>query len=114
MIQKNTNGGFLKLLIIIIIGIFILSAMNIDLRSLVNSPVMQNNIAYVYGGIKSVWDNYLRTPVMFFWDNTFKNVIIVPFAENMHRMISGQGTSTFFSLVPQFNIATSTATSTSN
>lgn len=114
MATKKSNGGFLKLLIIIIIGIFILSAMNVDLRELVNSPVMQNNIAYVYGGVKSVWDNYLRTPVMFFWNNTFKNVIIVPFAENMHRMISGQGTSTFFSLVPQFNIATSTATSISN
>lgn len=114
MATKKANGGFLKLLIIIIIGIFILSAMNINLRELVNSPVMQSNIAYVYGGVKSVWDNYLRTPVMFFWNNTFKNVVIVPFAENMHRMISGQGTSTFFSLVPQFSIATSTATSTSN
>ncbi len=106
---KN-NGGFLKLIVIIAIGILILSALNINLRDIVNSPAFKNNITYVSDIAKNVWDNYLKTPVTLFWNTVFKNVIIVPFAQNMHQMISGQGTSTFFSLVPQFSIPTATTT----
>lgn len=105
---KN-NNGFLKLIVIIVIGLIILSVLNLNLRDIVSSPAMQNNITYISDIFKNIWDGYLKTPVMFFWNNTFKNVILVPFAQNMHQMISGQGTSTFFSLVPQFSMPTTTS-----
>ncbi|TSC55104.1 MAG: hypothetical protein LiPW30_570 [Parcubacteria group bacterium LiPW_30] len=108
--NKTNNRGFFKLILIIAIGILILSALNLNLRDIVNSPAFKDNITYISDLAKNVWEDYLRTPVMFFWNTTFKNVVIVPFAENMRQMISGQGTSTFFSLVPQFNIPMATTT----
>ena len=109
--NKINNGGFFKLILIIVIGILILSGLNLNLRDIINSPALKDNVAYVYDlVVKDIWEGYLRTPVMLFWNTTFKNVVIMPFAENMHQMISGQGTSTFFSLVPQFNMPTATTT----
>jgi hypothetical protein len=111
--KNGGNSGFLKIVVLIIIGIFILSAFKLNLRDVVNSPELRSNVSYAYSLVKGVWDNYLKAPVLMFWNSAFNNVIFIPFIQNMNNMISGQGTSTFFSLIPQFSISTSTsATST--
>jgi len=44
--------GFVKLIIIIIVGIVILSAFNVSIRELLNKPIVKDNFFYVWNGIK--------------------------------------------------------------
>jgi len=73
--KTNTNRGLVKLIIIIIIGIVILSYFGFNIREIVEDPTTQNNITYVWGLTVSVWENYLRDPVLYVWQNVFIDLI---------------------------------------
>lgn len=45
----KTNKGFIKIIIIIIIALFILSSFNIRVESLFKSSVFKENISYIWG-----------------------------------------------------------------
>ena len=86
---KNDNRGLVKWIFIIIIAIIILSYFGFDLRSIVEAEGTQNNLNYVWGGVVTVWDDYLSTPILYFWQNIFLNLIWSAFVENMETIKSG-------------------------
>jgi len=45
----KTNKGFIKIIIIIIIALFILSSFNIKVESVFKSAVFKDNISYIGG-----------------------------------------------------------------
>ncbi len=45
----KTNKGFIKIIIIIIIALFILSSFNIKVESIFKSSVFKENISYLWG-----------------------------------------------------------------
>ena len=47
----KTNKGFIKIIIIIIIALFILSSFNIKVESVFKSAVFKENISYLWGFI---------------------------------------------------------------
>ena len=47
----KTNKGFIKIIIIIIIALFILSSFNIRLESVFKSVTFKENISYMWGVI---------------------------------------------------------------
>jgi len=47
----KTNKGFIKIIIIIIIALFILSSFNIKVESIFKSAVFKENISYIWGFI---------------------------------------------------------------
>jgi hypothetical protein len=59
------NKGFVKLVILILVGILILSYFGIDLRGLVNSDATRENVSYVWSFIQGLWYDYVKTPVIF-------------------------------------------------
>ncbi len=63
--MKNNNRGFIKLIILIIVGIFLLSYFKIDLRSLFNSDLTQSNFRATWSFIQEVWYDYVKTPIIF-------------------------------------------------
>jgi len=65
--MKNQTG-FIKLIILIIIVIFILSYFGINLRSIVDSETFQNNLNYAWESVKYVWHTYLADPARYLWD----------------------------------------------
>ena len=70
--------GFIKLIILIVAIIVILSVMGVNLRGVVESPLVQENFKYVWGYIKQgydytlyIWHTYLESQAITFW-NWFK------------------------------------------
>ena len=57
--------GFIKIIILIVVGLLILSYFRIDLRGLVNSDSTQGNFSYAWSFIQQMWYNYVKTPVIF-------------------------------------------------
>ena len=47
----KTNKGFIKIIIIIIIALFILSSFNIKLESIFKSSVFKENISYLWSSM---------------------------------------------------------------
>lgn len=78
--------------ILLFIGlVIILSYFNVDLRSIVEAPQTQKNIAYMTevgqkvweGFLKPIWDNYLSEPVLYFWQNIFVDILWRTFTESI-------------------------------
>ena len=69
--------GFIQLLIIIALLIIIMSLLGVSLGELFGNKTLQENFAYVFGGTKYLWENYLLAPVKII-TNTFKNLAWEP------------------------------------
>jgi len=73
--KLKTNKGLVKIIIIIIIGIVILSYFGFNIREIVEDPTTQNNLTYVWGLAVSFWENFLKAPIMYLWQNIFVDLI---------------------------------------
>jgi len=88
----SKQGGFLKMLIIFIVVIIVLSALNIDIKSIVESEQAQSNFSYVWNFAKLIWNDYLSDPVTYFWNNIFISLLWTSFMDNMERIKGGEST----------------------
>jgi hypothetical protein len=95
----NTNktikeGGIsiLGIILLTIILIFVLSYFNISVKSVVESPTAKDNVNYVGGAGKNLWNDYLKKPVTYFWDKVVVDLLWASFVSNMERIRDGQPT----------------------
>jgi len=81
---KNTQGGLIKMIIIIIIAIAILSWYGVDIKEFFNSPQVQKNFSYVWSFITDIWSNYIQEPASKLWD-IWLQYIWGPFMDMLKR-----------------------------
>jgi len=94
--KKNKNQKGISLIGILILGfilILVLSYFKISIKSVVESPEAQENIQYVSGTSKNLWDEYLKEPVTYLWEDVFKDIFWASFINNMERIRDGQPTT---------------------
>ena len=93
-VNQNKKGGMsiLNIFIFGIIIILVLSYFNISLRSVVESPTGKDNINYVAGGTKTVWDKYLKDPAYYLWHDVWVKIFWQGFINNMERIRDGKPT----------------------
>lgn len=72
----SKNRGFLKLLVIVIIGILILAYFRVDVRGFIDSSRGQEMISYVKDTSLFLWERFLRTPVLYLYNDVFLDVIV--------------------------------------
>jgi hypothetical protein len=90
---KNKNNGLISILGMIfmtILAVFVLSYFNISIRGVVESPTAQDNIHYVGGASKSVWDKYLKDPAAYLWNDVWKKIFWQGFINNMELIRDGK------------------------
>jgi len=92
-----TNKGLIKMIIVIVVALLILSYFGFNLRSLADSPTTQENFHYAINFIVDIWNNYLKTPVMYLWNDIFIKLIWTP-ALNVLQNQSAEARSVFFSI----------------
>ncbi len=94
--QKNTKQkGGISILGILLLGlllILVLSYFHISIRAVVESPDTQDNLHYVGGGSKSIWNDYFKEPLSYLWNDVFVNIFWASFINNMERIRDGQPT----------------------
>ncbi len=86
----NTQGGLIKLIILIILAIAVLSYLGFDLKTFVNSPVVQGNFGFVFNFVGGVWQNYLAGPASYLWNDIFIKLLWNSFTENLQRIKDGR------------------------
>lgn len=77
----NKKGGIsiLGVLVLGIIIVLVLSYFHISIKAIVESPAGQENINYVGGGAKSLWNDYLAKPASYLWNDVWLPVFWRPF-----------------------------------
>lgn len=72
--------------------ILVLSYYKISIKSVVESPTGQENINYVGGGTRNLWDDYLKEPADYVWNEVFVKIFWKSFINNMERIRDGKPT----------------------
>jgi len=88
----NTQTGLMKTVIIVIIAVIILGYFGFDLRTIIESDSVQQNLIYVWNFVVNVWNNYLERPALYLWNDIFIDLIWESFVDNMERIKDGQPT----------------------
>ena len=87
---KKDNRGIISWVFLIIIAVIILSYLGFDLKSIIEGEQSQGNFAYLWNGGLYIWEQYLSSPILYFWNNIFIDLIWSSFTENM-EVIKGGG-----------------------
>ena len=92
-LNKRKRGiSIIGILFFGFIIVLVLSYFKISIRSVVESTTAQDNISYVGGGTRNLWDEYFRKPVSYLWNDIFINIFWASFINNMERIRDGQAT----------------------
>ena len=62
------NRGFIKAIVLIVIGLIVLGYFGYNLKDIIASPTVHDNLVYVWNLIVKLWDNVLATPAMWIWN----------------------------------------------
>ncbi len=104
-INKNNRGiSILGILIFGLAVILVLSYYNISIRGVVESPTGQDNLGYVEGTSRSLWNDYLKRPAEYLWNDIFINLFWNSFISNLERIKDGLPTD-FDLAVPNINLS---------
>jgi hypothetical protein len=92
MNNKNRGISILGILFIGFIVILVLSYFKVNIKSVVESDEAQENIGYVKDETKSFWDEYLKEPAEYLWNDIFIDIFWQSFISNMERIRDGKTT----------------------
>ncbi|MFA6397334.1 MAG: hypothetical protein WDK96_00615 [Candidatus Paceibacterota bacterium] len=84
------QSGFLKLIILIIIAVFILSFLNVDVQSKIESPQIKNDLVYIKENSIIVWDKYLSEPLSYLWNSVFITTLVNSFVDGIKKLKNGE------------------------
>lgn len=102
-IENKKGLSIIGILLLGFILILVLSYFKISVKSVVESPEGQENINYVGGGTRSLWNDYLSEPADYLWNDIFINIFWKSFISNMERIRDGKPTD-FENSAPSSNI----------
>ncbi|MSR71340.1 MAG: hypothetical protein EXS50_01525 [Candidatus Taylorbacteria bacterium] len=92
MYTINKKQGLVKMIIVIVIALLILSYYGFDLEQLVKNPTTQKNFNYLEKTVLYIWQNVLKTPIMYVW-NIFVDLIWQPALQNLTNIKNGGNAS---------------------
>jgi hypothetical protein len=96
--MKN-DRGFIKIILIIVIGLVLLGYFGVNIRDVLASPVVKDNLAYAWDFALRVWDDYLQIPAHWIWEHIVKLMWDL-FVHGLDDLKNGGGPS---SLIPPVN-----------
>ncbi len=81
--KYNQKGGFIKLIIVIVIALIVLGYFGFNVSEILQSPSVSNNLNYAWGLAVTVWQKFLMVPAKYVWNkivvgmfwNTFTSMI---------------------------------------
>ena len=82
----------LGILLLGVILLLVLGYFKISVREVVESPESQENINYVKGTTKSIWDKYFKGPASYLWNDVWVDIFWKSFVSNMERIRDDQPT----------------------
>lgn len=71
----KTDQGFIKWIVLVILGVVILSLLGIDIKEAIESPTTQHNFSYLTQAILWVWNTFLKDMIFFIWERAILPLI---------------------------------------
>lgn len=93
MEKKNGTRGFIKLIILIVIGLIVLGYFGLNIKDILASPVVKENLAYAWEIAKHVWNTWLAAPAQWIWEHILKFLWEL-FLNGLNGLKNGQGPET--------------------
>lgn len=62
------NRGLIKMVLLIVIALVVLGYFGYNLRDIIDSPTVKENLSYVWGLAVKLWNNFLAAPAEWLWD----------------------------------------------
>ena len=62
------NRGIIKMVLVIVIALIVLGFFGYNLRDIIDSPTVKENLAYVWGLVVKFWNAFLAAPAEWLWD----------------------------------------------
>ena len=90
--NQTSERGFLKLIILIVIGLIILGYFGLNIHEILAKPVVHDNLVYFWDLLKTLWSDYLVGPATWIWDNII-GFLWELFKDGIGKMNDGQGAS---------------------
>ncbi len=84
------NQGFIRTIILIVVALLILSYFGFNIRDIVNSPAGRDNFSFTQEIMINVWNNYLKKPVMYLWNDIFLELIWEPAIDSLKKIKDGE------------------------
>lgn len=103
----NTNKGFVQIILIIVIVLVALGYFGLNLREIIDSPAVSDNLSYFWNGVVYVWDHFLAGPVIYLW-GILKNLLWGAFVNNIQSIIDRGQKTIIQNEVPYINVGTTT------
>ena len=73
-----------------VIIILVISYYHISIQSVVESPDAKGNFSYVADASRSVWNDYLKRPASYLWNDVFVDIFWKSFINSMERIRDGK------------------------
>ena len=87
--NMQTDRGLVKMIIVIVIILIVLGYFGFNIREIINSPTVSDNLSYTQQLMLSVWNNFLKIPLTYIWNEIFIKLIWHPMLETLLRMKDG-------------------------
>ena len=100
----NTNKGFIQIVVLIVIILIVLGYFGLNIRDIIDSPAVSDNLSYAWGVVVHVWQNYLAAPVAYLF-GVFKNLLWGAFITNLESIKNGSG-NTLENMAPSVGTTT--------
>jgi hypothetical protein len=89
---KHTHRGFIQFVIVLIIALIILGYFGFNMREILQRDSVKDNLQYAKELVVKVWQNYLRKPILYFWNEIFLRILWDAFIQNMEDIRNGRDT----------------------
>lgn len=91
-LQTNSKG-FIKLILLVIVGLIVLGYFGLNIKDILASPIVKENLAYVWELVKHVWNTWLAAPAHWIWEHILKFLWEL-FLNGLNGLKNGQGPET--------------------
>jgi len=68
ILHWNKSAGFIKMILVIVIALIVLGFFGYNIKDIVNSPTVHNNLVYVWGIVVYLWKTFIVVPALWLWD----------------------------------------------
>lgn len=71
----NKSRGLVKAIVLIVVALVVLGFFGYNLRDIVNSPTVSENLRYAWGLAVKLWNTIFARPALWLWDNIVIDLI---------------------------------------
>ncbi len=72
MYSKTTTGGFLQIILIIVIAVIALGYFGIKLTDILASPIVRENLEFLWNTAREIWNSFLSEPAHWIWEHIIR------------------------------------------